>query len=185
MSGFRLDYGGAQSLFGIVPDLSIFGKVIGGGLPMGAYGGRQDIMLQIAPSGPIYQAGTLSGNPIAVTAGLTTLEILKDQNPFPELGGKTAWLCEELIKAAETAGIPIQTQSIGGMFGYFFSENKVFNFQDALNSDTGKFTKFFQNMLKEGIYLPPSPFESLFISTAHSEDDLEKTASAFRKSLND
>ena len=152
---------------------------------MGAYGGRQDIMLQIAPSGPIYQAGTLSGNPIAVTAGLTTLAILKEQNPYPELGGKTAWLCEEFKKAAETAGIQIQTQSIGGMFGYFFSENKVFNFQDALNSDTGKFTKFFQNMLKEGIYLPPSPFESLFISTAHTEEDLEKTASAFRKSLND
>mgnify|MGYP003314139046 FL=1 len=185
MSGFRIDYGGAQSLFGIVPDLSIFGKVIGGGLPMGAYGGRQDIMLQIAPSGPIYQAGTLSGNPIAVAAGLKTLEILKEQNPYPELGQKTAWLCEELKKAAENAGIQIQTQCIGGMFGYFFSENTVSNFQEALNSDVEKFTKFFQNMLKEGIYLPPSPFESLFISTAHTEEDLEKTASAFRKSLND
>ena len=185
MTGFRIDFGGAQSLFGIVPDLSIFGKVIGGGLPVGAYGGRQDIMLQVAPSGPIYQAGTLSGNPLAVTAGLTTLEILKEQNPYPELGQKTAWLCEELTTAAETAGIQIQTQSIGGMFGYFFAENAVRNFQEALNSDTGKFTKFFQNMLKEGIYLPPSAFESLFISTAHSEEDLERTASAFRKALKD
>ena len=185
MSGFRIDFGGAQSLFGIVPDLSIFGKVIGGGLPVGAYGGRQDIMLQVAPSGPIYQAGTLSGNPLAVTAGLTTLEILKEQNPYPELGQKTAWLCEELTTAAETAGIQIQTQSIGGMFGYFFAENTVRNFQEALNSDTRKFTKFFQNMLKEGIYLPPSAFESLFISTSHSEEDLERTASAFRKALKD
>ena len=185
MSGFRVDFGGAQSIFGIVPDLSIFGKVIGGGLPVGAYGGRQDIMIQIAPSGPIYQAGTLSGNPLAVSAGLTTLEILKDQNPYPELGRKTAWLCEELKTAAESAGIQVQTQSIGGMFGYFFSENKVTNFQEALKSDTGKFTKFFQNMLKEGVYLPPSAFESLFLSTAHSEEDLEITASAFRKALKD
>ncbi len=185
MSGFRVDFGGAQSIFGIVPDLSIFGKVIGGGLPVGAYGGRQDIMIQIAPSGPIYQAGTLSGNPLAVTAGITTLEILKDQNPYPELGRKTAWLCEELKTAAESAGIQIQTQSIGGMFGYFFSENKVSNFQEALKSNTGKFTKFFQKMLKEGIYLPPSAFESLFLSTAHSEEDLEITASAFRKALKD
>ena len=185
MSGFRIDFGGAQSLFGIVPDLSIFGKVIGGGLPVGAYGGRQDIMLQVAPSGPIYQAGTLSGNPLAVTAGLTTLEILKEQNPYPELGQKTAWLCEELTTAAETAGIQIQTQSIGGMFGYFFAENAVRNFQEALNSDTEKFTRFFQNMLKQGIYLPPSAFESLFISTAHSDEDLERTASAFRKAFKD
>ena len=185
MSGFRVDFGGAQSIFGIVPDLSIFGKVIGGGLPVGAYGGRQDIMIQIAPSGPIYQAGTLSGNPLAVSAGLTTLEILKDQNPYPELGRKTAWLCEELKTAAESAGIQIQTQSIGGMFGYFFSENKVSNFQEALKSDTGKFTKFFQNMLKEGVYLPPSAFESLFLSTAHSDEDLEITASAFRNALKD
>ena len=142
-------------------------------------------MLQIAPSGPIYQAGTLSGNPLAVTAGLTPLEILKEQNPYSELGQKTAWLCEELTTAAETAGIQIQTQSIGGMFGYFFAENTVRNFQEALNSDTGKFTKFFQNMLKEGIYLPPSAFESLFISTAHSDEDLERTASAFRKAFKD
>ena len=185
MSGFRVDFGGAQSIFGIVPDLSIFGKVIGGGLPVGAYGGRQDIMIKVAPSGPIYQAGTLSGNPLAVTAGLTTLEMLKDQNPYPELGQKTAWLCEELKAAGESAGIQIQTQSMGGMFGYFFSENKVLNFQEALKSDTKMFTKFFQKMLREGIYLPPSAFESLFISTAHSEEDLEKTASAFRKALID
>ena len=127
----------------------------------------------------------MSGNPLAVTAGLTTLSILKERDPYPELGQKTAWLCKELKTSAETAGIEIQTQSIGSMFGCFFSENKVSNYQEALNSDTGKFTKFFQNMLKEGIYLPPSAFESLFISTAHSEEDLEKTATAFRKALRD
>ena len=127
----------------------------------------------------------MSGNPIAVTAGLTTLEILKEDNPYPELGKKSAWLCDELKNTAETAGIKIQTKSIGGMFGYFFAENAVRNFQEALNSDTGKFTKFFQNMLKEGIYLPPSAFESLFISTSHSEEDLERTASAFRKAFKD
>ena len=143
----------------------------------------QDIMLQVAPSGPIYQAGTLSGNPLAVTAGLTTLEILKEVDPYPELGRKTSWLCEELKTAAETLGIKIQTQSIGGMFGFFFAENSVHNYQEALKSNTGKFTKFFQNMLREGIYLPPSAFESLFISTAHSEEDIEKTALAFRKAL--
>ncbi|MBS1255641.1 MAG: Glutamate-1-semialdehyde 2,1-aminomutase [Deltaproteobacteria bacterium] len=183
MTGFRVDFGGAQALFGIVPDLSIFGKVIGGGLPVGAYGGRQDIMLQVAPAGPVYQAGTLSGNPLAVTAGLTTLEILKEQNPYPDLGQKTAWLCGELASAAESAGIQIQTKSMGGMFGYFFAENTVSNFQEALNSDTEIFTRFFQNMLREGIYLPPSAFESHFVSTAHTDEDLEKTAAAFRKAL--
>jgi len=185
MSGFRVDYGGAQNIFGIVPDISIFGKIIGGGLPVGAYGGRQDIMLQVAPAGSIYQAGTLSGNPLAVGAGLTTLDILKEQNPYPDLGQKTAWLSGEFKSAAESAGVPFQTQAMGGMFGFFFSENPVHNFQQALKTDTEQFNRFFRSMLKQGIYLAPSAFESLFVSTTHSEEDLERTVTAFRKALRD
>ncbi len=183
MSGFRVDYGGAQALFGVLPDMSIFGKIIGGGLPVGAYGGRQDIMLQVAPAGPVYQAGTLSGNPLAVAAGLSTLGILKKQNPYPDLGQKTSWLSGEFRAAAESAGIPLQVQAMAGMFGFFFSETPVRNYQDALNSDLELFTRFFQRMLKQGIYLAPSVFESLFVSTAHTEEDLERTAKAFRKAL--
>ena len=183
MSGFRVDYGGAQTLFGVLPDMSIFGKIIGGGLPVGAYGGRQDIMLQVAPAGPVYQAGTLSGNPLAVTAGLSTLGILKKQNPYPDLGQKTSWLSGEFRAAAESAGIPLQVQAMAGMFGFFFSETPVRNYQDALNSDLKLFTRFFRRMLKQGIYLAPSAFESLFVSTAHTEEDLERTAKAFRKAL--
>jgi glutamate-1-semialdehyde 2,1-aminomutase len=183
MSGFRVDYGGAQALFGVLPDMSIFGKIIGGGLPVGAYGGRQDIMLQVAPAGPVYQAGTLSGNPLAVAAGLSTLEILRKENPYPELGQKTSWLSGEFQSAAESAGVPLQTQAMGGMFGFFFSETPVRNYQDALNSDVERFTRFFRSMLNQGIYLAPSAFESLFVSTAHSEQDLERTARAFRKAL--
>ena len=183
MTGFRVDYGGAQALFGILPDMSIFGKIIGGGLPVGAYGGRQDIMLQVAPAGPVYQAGTLSGNPLAVAAGLSTLEILRKGNPYPELGQKTSWLSGEFQSAAESAGVPLQTQAMGGMFGFFFSETPVRNYQDALNSDVERFTRFFRSMLNQGIYLAPSAFESLFVSTAHSEKDLERTARAFRKAL--
>ena len=183
MSGFRVDYGGAQALFGVLPDMSIFGKIIGGGLPVGAYGGRQDIMLQVAPAGPVYQAGTLSGNPLAVAAGLSTLGILKRQNPYPDLGQKTSWLSGEFRAAAESAGIPLQVQAMAGMFGFFFSETPVRNYQDALNSDLELFTRFFRRMLKQGIYLAPSAFESLFVSTAHTEEDLERTAKAFRKAL--
>ena len=183
MSGFRVDYGGAQALFGVLPDMSIFGKIIGGGLPVGAYGGRQDIMLQVAPAGPVYQAGTLSGNPLAVSAGLSTLGILKKQNPYPDLGQKTSWLSGEFRAAAVSAGIPLQVQAMAGMFGFFFSETPVRNYQDALNSDLEQFTRFFRRMLKQGIYLAPSAFESLFVSTAHTEEDLERTAKAFRKAL--
>ena len=183
MTGFRVDYGGAQALFGVLPDMSIFGKIIGGGLPVGAYGGRQDIMLQVAPAGPVYQAGTLSGNPLAVAAGLSTLEILKKEKPYTQLGQKTSWLSGEFQSAAESAGVPLQTQAMGGMFGFFFSETPVRNYQDALNSDVDRFTRFFRSMLTQGIYLAPSAFESLFVSTAHSEKDLERTARAFRKAL--
>jgi len=183
MTGFRVDFGGAQNIFGILPDMSIFGKVIGGGLPVGAYGGRQDIMLEVSPAGPIYQAGTLSGNPLAVSAGLTTLNILKEQNPYSELSRKTSWITAELKSEAESAGIPLQTQSMGSMFGFFFSEKPVKNYEEAMKTNKEQFIRFFRNMLKQGIYLAPSSYESLFISTAHTDEDLERTSSAFRKAL--
>jgi len=181
MTGFRVDYGGAQELFGIIPDMTIFGKVIGGGLPVGAYGGRQDVMLMVAPAGPVYQAGTLSGNPLAVAAGRKTLEILQAPDTYAELSRKSNWLIDEMRQSAGQNGIPFQTNVMGGMFGFFFAEKPVRNYQDAAESDQDRFRKFFMGMLKEGIYLAPSAFESGFISMAHTEEDLEKTAAACRK----
>ena len=181
MTGFRVDYGGAQEIFGIIPDMTIFGKVIGGGLPVGAYGGRQDVMLMVAPAGPVYQAGTLSGNPLAVAAGRKTLEILQAPDTYAELSRKSNWLIDEMRQSAEKNGIPLQTNVMGGMFGFFFAEKPVRNYQDAAESDQDRFRKFFMGMLKEGIYLAPSAFESGFISMAHTEEDLEKTAAACRK----
>ena len=181
MTGFRVDYGGAQEIFGIIPDMTIFGKVIGGGLPVGAYGGRQDVMLMVAPAGPVYQAGTLSGNPLAVAAGRKTLEILQAPDTYAELSRKSNWLIDEMQQSAGQNGIPLQTNVMGGMFGFFFAEKPVRNYQDAAESDQDRFRKFFMGMLKEGIYLAPSAFESGFISMAHTEEDLEKTAAACRK----
>ena len=181
MTGFRVDYGGAQELFGIIPDMTIFGKVIGGGLPVGAYGGRQDVMLMVAPAGPVYQAGTLSGNPLAVAAGRKTLEILQAPDTYAELSRKSNWLIDEMRQSAGQNGIPFQTNVMGGMFGFFFAEKPVRNYQDAAESDQDRFRKFFMGMLKEGIYLAPSAFESGFISMAHTDEDLEKTAAACRK----
>ena len=181
MTGFRVDYGGAQEIFGIIPDMTIFGKVIGGGLPVGAYGGRQDVMLMVAPAGPVYQAGTLSGNPLAVAAGRKTLEILQAPDTYAELSRKSNWLIDEMRQSAGQHGIPLQTNVMGGMFGFFFAEKPVRNYQDAAESDQDRFRKFFMGMLKEGIYLAPSAFESGFISMAHTEEDLEKTAAACRK----
>ncbi len=183
MTGFRVDYGGAQAVFKVEPDLSTFGKVIGGGLPVGAYGGRQDIMTQVAPVGPVYQAGTLSGNPISVAAGIATLKILKEGNTYAELGQASAWLVNEIQSAFGKAGIPVQTHQIGGMFGFFLSETPVLQYQDALQTNADLFKKFFRNMLSNGVYLAPSAFESLFLSTAHTEADLEQTAEAIRQSL--
>ena len=181
MTGFRVDYGGAQEIFGIIPDMTIFGKVIGGGLPVGAYGGRQDVMLMVAPAGPVYQAGTLSGNPLAVAAGRKTLEILQAPDTYAELSRKSNWLIDEMLQSAGQNGIPLQTNVMGGMFGFFFAERPVRNYQDAAESNQDRFRKFFMGMLKAGIYLAPSAFESGFISMAHTEEDLEKTAVACRK----
>ena len=183
MTGFRVDFSGAQALFQVMPDLSIFGKVIGGGLPVGAYGGRREIMLQVAPAGPVYQAGTLSGNPIAVSAGKTMLKILKEEDPYADLGRKTATLNEALSDAAKKKGIPLETCSMGGMFGFFFSEKKVRNYEDALKCNLDYFITFFREVLSRGIYLAPSPFESLFLSSSHSEADLDQTIEAFKHGL--
>ena len=183
MTGFRVDFSGAQALFQVMPDLSIFGKVIGGGLPVGAYGGRREIMLQVAPAGPVYQAGTLSGNPIAVSAGKTMLKILKEEDPYADLGRKTATLNEALSDAAKKKGIPLETCSMGGMFGFFFSEKKVRNYEDALKCNLDYFITFFREVLSRGIYLAPSPFESLFLSSSHSEEDLDQTIEAFQHGL--
>ena len=183
MTGFRVDFSGAQALFQVMPDLSIFGKVIGGGLPVGAYGGRREIMLQVAPAGPVYQAGTLSGNPIAVSAGKTMLKILKEEDPYADLGRKTATLNEALSDAAKKKGIPLETCSMGGMFGFFFSEKKVRNYEDALKCNRDYFITFFREVLSRGIYLAPSPYESLFLSSSHSEADLDQTIEAFQHGL--
>ena len=183
LTGFRVDFSGAQALFQVMPDLSIFGKVIGGGLPVGAYGGRREIMLQVAPAGPVYQAGTLSGNPIAVSAGKTMLKILKEEDPYADLGQKTATLNEALSDAAKKKGIPLETCSMGGMFGFFFSEKKVRNYEDALKCNRDYFITFFREVLSRGIYLAPSPFESLFLSSSHSEADLDQTIEAFQHGL--
>ena len=183
MTGFRVDFSGAQALFQVMPDLSIFGKVIGGGLPVGAYGGKKEIMSMIAPAGPVYQAGTLSGNPIAVSAGKTMLKILKEEDPYADLGRKTATLNEALSDAAKKKGIPLETCSMGGMFGFFFSEKKVRNYEDALKCNRDYFITFFREVLSRGIYLAPSPFESLFLSSSHSEADLDQTIEAFQHGL--
>ena len=181
MTGFRVGPNGAQGLFEITPDLSVFGKVIGGGFPVGAYGGRGDIMSKVAPSGPVYQAGTLSGNPVAMTAGITTLDILKDHQIFSELGQKSQALMEDFRDLASKAGHSLQVVWYGGMMGMFFSESPVRNYQDALNCDTEKFTRFFQGMIEEGVYLAPSAFEALFMSTAHDDQALDKTREAAQK----
>jgi glutamate-1-semialdehyde 2,1-aminomutase len=183
MTGFRVAKGGAQALFEITPDLSIFGKVIGGGFPVGAYGGKAEIMDQVAPLGPVYQAGTLSGNPVAMAAGMATLEVLQDDEVYAGLSRSSQNLMEGLSAAAAEAGVPMQTQFYGGMMGLFFSPRPVRNYTDALQTDVKLFTRFFRGMLAEGIYLAPSAFEALFMSTAHTDADLDKTVEAARKVL--
>lgn len=178
MTGYRVDYGGVQTLYNIDPDLTTLGKVIGGGLPVGAYGGKREIMQQMSPVGPIYQAGTLSGNPLAMTAGLTTLRILRDDPPYAMLGERAAYLMQETTKAAKQYGVPVYTSALGSMFTLFFSGKPVRNFDDASACDLPTFRRYFAHMLKAGIYLAPSQFEAGFLSTAHSEQDIEDTLRA-------
>ena len=178
MTGFRVALGGAQAHYGITPDLTTLGKVIGGGMPVGAFGGKRAIMEKIAPLGPVYQAGTLSGNPIAMRAGLKTLELISAPGFFDNLTRKTALLCSALEAAAKEAGVAVSTNQVGGMFGLFFREAKVNTYADATACDVEGFKRFFHAMLDEGIYMAPSAFEAGFVSAAHTEADLEATRQA-------
>ncbi len=179
MTGFRVALGGAQSYYNVKPDLTTLGKVIGGGMPVGAFGGKREIMAEIAPLGPVYQAGTLSGNPVAMAAGLATLEIISEPDFYVELSAKTENFVSELLALAKTANIPMTGVSIGGMFGLIFTTlDKVENFDQVSACDVERFKKFFHGMLEKGIYLAPSAFESGFVSSAHSQEDIEMTLSA-------
>jgi glutamate-1-semialdehyde 2,1-aminomutase len=176
-------FGGAQSLYGIKPDLTLFGKVIGGGLPVGAYGGRRDLMERIAPEGPIYQAGTLSGNPMAMAAGLTTLRILKNRSIYEELERKGKLLAEGLALTAREAGVPVWLARAGSMLGLFFHEGPVTDWDSAKRSDVARYAKFFHAMLEKGVYLAPSQFEAAFLSAAHTDEDIVLTLDAARHAL--
>lgn len=183
MTGFRVAFGGAQALFGVKPDLSCFGKIIGGGLPVGAYGGRKDVMEMIAPLGPVYQAGTLSGNPLAMTAGLATLTLLSSPAVYSGLNERTAQLEAGFVSAAKTRGLPLQFNRVGSMFSFFFSDKSVTDADSARSADRGKFNKVFHALLDDGIYLAPSAFEAGFISAAHTRDDIARTIDAFENAL--
>ena len=179
MTGFRVALGGAQGLYGITPDLTTLGKVIGGGMPVGAFGGRREIMEKIAPLGPVYQAGTLSGNPVAMTAGLKTLELISTPGFFENLGAQTERLARGLVDTAHAAGVALCENHVGGMFGIFFTDaDRVSNFAQATGCDVDRFRRFFHAMLARGVYLAPSAFEAGFVSAAHGDLDLEATLAA-------
>jgi len=180
MTGFRVSYGGAQGYYGIDPDLTCLGKVIGGGLPVGAYGGKRRFMEQISPSGPIYQAGTLSGNPLAMNAGLVTLKLLQEPGTYEALSSKTTRLTEGLKQLAQEAGLPIWVNAIGAMFSAFFTDAPVKDYASACTSDVERFAKYFRGMLERGIYLGPSQYEASFLSTAHTEADIDHTLEQVR-----
>jgi len=183
MTGFRVAYGGAQARYGIEPDVTTLGKVIGGGLPVGAYAGRREIMEMVAPAGPMYQAGTLSGNPLAMTAGIETLEILKEPRVFQEIEQKAVRLTEGIGQAARDAGVPVFQTRAGTMFSTYFTSDHVVDYDSAKTSDTEHFGRYFHEMLKRGVYLAPSQFEAGFISLAHSDEDIEQTVQAAREAF--
>ncbi|KAI3954199.1 hypothetical protein MKW98_018023 [Papaver atlanticum] len=183
MTGFRLSYGGAQEYFGITPDLTTLGKIIGGGLPVGAYGGRREIMEMVAPAGPMYQAGTLSGNPLAMTAGIHTLKRLQEPGTYQYLDKITGELTQGILDAGKRAGHEMCGGYIRGMFGFFFTGGPVYSFEDAKKSDTAKFAKFHRGMLEEGVYLAPSQFEAGFTGLAHTSEDIQQTIAAAEKVL--
>lgn len=181
MTGFRIAYGGAQEYFGVTPDLTTLGKIIGGGLPVGAYGGRREIMEMVAPAGPVYQAGTLSGNPLAMTAGICTLQRLQQAGSYEYLDKVTGRLVQGLLEAGRNAGHEICGGHIRGMFGIFFNAGPVNNFEDAKRSDTAKFARFHRGMLEQGVYLAPSQFEAGFTSLTHTEQDIDSTIAAAKR----
>jgi glutamate-1-semialdehyde 2,1-aminomutase len=183
MTGFRLSIGGVQQETGITPDLTAMGKIIGGGLPVGAIGGKQEIMDYLAPLGPVYQAGTLSGNPLAMAAGIASLTLLRDESPYDRLNHFGTTLAQGLREIAEQKGIPLQVPQTGSMYCLFFSDQPVTNFDHAIGSKHETFKSVFHKMLEKGVYLPPSSYETCFISAAHSNEDLDKTLDAFKTSL--
>ncbi len=183
ITGFRVAYGGAQSLYGIKPDMTCLGKIVGGGFPLAAYGGRKEIMQTVAPLGPVYQAGTLSGNPVAVTAGLKTLEILERDNPYPELERRTKQLTQVISEAAKEAGVPVQINQIASMFTVFFTDQPVVDYASARRSDTQRYARFFHALLERGVYFPPSQFEAAFLSTAHDDEALSFAQEAVRSAM--
>jgi glutamate-1-semialdehyde 2,1-aminomutase len=178
MTGFRVARGGAQELYGITPDLTTMGKVIGGGLPVGAYGGKREIMQQVAPAGPVYQAGTLSGNPLAMAAGLATLEELGRPGVYEQLEARSHRLAEGLAENARKLGLPHTVNRVGSMVCLFFSDTPVINYETAKTSDLKRFSAYFHYLLEEGVMIPPSQFEGMFVSLAHSEEDIERTIEA-------
>ncbi|MBM4288437.1 MAG: glutamate-1-semialdehyde-2,1-aminomutase [Deltaproteobacteria bacterium] len=183
ITGFRVAWGGAQERYGVIPDLTCLGKVIGGGLPVGAYGGRRDLMEQMAPVGPVYQAGTLSGNPLAVAAGLATLKILAQPGTYENLEAKGQFLEAGILELSRQTGLPLCINRVGSMFTLFFTPGPVTDLAGAQLSDTGRFQRFFQEMLAQGVYPPPSQFEAWFLSLAHSTADLEQARAAMNKAF--
>jgi glutamate-1-semialdehyde 2,1-aminomutase len=179
ISGFRASTGGAQRLFGVAPDLTVLGKIIGGGLPVGAYGGKAALMDFVAPAGPVYQAGTLSGNPLAMTAGLWSLENLSAKL-YKQMAALTARLAEGLAEAARSADVPLQVNAFGSLLTPFFTERRVVDYQSALSADTARYGAFHRAMLARGVYLPPSQFEAWFLSGAHTPRQIETTIRAAR-----
>ncbi len=183
MTGFRVAYGGAQSLYGITPDITCMGKVVGGGLPCAAYGGREDLMRQIAPDGPVYQAGTLSGNPLAMAAGVAQLEVLRRDGQYEKLERTSAVLADGLCEAASGCGVPVTINRAGSMLTVFFTDKPVRNYDDATACDTDAFARYFGAMLDRGVTLPPSQFEAYFVSLAHDEDAIAQTVAAAREAF--
>ena len=183
ITGFRLTFGGAQNIYGVEPDVTCLGKIIGGGLPVGLYGASQEIMATVAPLGPMYQAGTLSGNPVAVAAGTRTLELLQGEGVYEGLEGKAAELQEGLTQAFRDAGVGVSINRVGSMMTLFFTPGEVAGWADVQRCDGAAYAAFFHKMIEEGIYFPPSPFEAMFVSTAHSATDIEQTVDAARRAL--
>jgi glutamate-1-semialdehyde 2,1-aminomutase len=184
MTGFRVALGGAQALYGVTPDLSCFGKVIGAGMPVGAFGGKHEYMKMIAPEGPVYQAGTLSGNPVAMAAGLANLDLITEPGFYEELTANTLRLAEGIQAEAQSAGVPMAVSAVGGMFGLFFTElERVENFDQAAACNLEAFKRFFNAMLESGVYLAPSAFEAGFVSAAHGQREIDDTIAAAKDAL--